>query len=212
MVYLIPGLGADGRIFAGLELGQPTQIIDWLVPTADELLSAYAGRLAAIIPAEEPCALVGVSFGGIIALEIAQLRPLAQVILVSSVAQPTQLPQLVRLARTTGLHRLLPFWAAGLMQGLMSWLFGVKTPAHRQLLRQILRDTDPFFARWAVQQLVRWPGVARVSSQRIHGSHDRLLPLLGPVDYVVEGGGHLMILTHASEVGAVLAQYLLGAC
>lgn len=194
MVYLIPGLGADGRIFTGLELGQPTQVIDWLVPTADELLSTYAGRLAAIIPAEKPCTLVGVSFGGIIALEIAQLRPLAQVVLVSSVAQPTQLPQLVRLARTTGLHRLLPFWAAGLMPGLMSWLFGVKPPAHQQLLRQILRDTDPFFARWAVQQLVRWPGVARVRSQRIHGSHDRLLPLLGPVDYVVEGRGHLIIL------------------
>ena len=212
MVYLIPGLGADERVFADLQLTMPTRVLAWLPPTPREQLPAYAARLAAAIPPQKPCWLVGVSFGGMVALEIGRLRPLARVVLVSSVAQPGQLPGLVGLARATGLHRLLPLWAAGLFPGLTGWLFGVKQLTHRRLLQQILRDTDPSFARWAVHQLVHWPGVARVSSLRLHGSHDRLLPLSGPADFVVEGGGHLMVLTHATAIRAILAQHLPDTC
>ena len=98
--YLIPGLGANGRIFERLRLLGTVHILEWLEPTnPDELLAAYAARLAAPIPPDETCWLVGVSFGGVVALEIACQRPKARVILISSLADPIERTGWVELGR-----------------------------------------------------------------------------------------------------------------
>jgi len=64
--YLIPGLGADERVFQFLRLRGEVHVLRWL-PTqnAAEALPHYAARLAAAIPPEQACWLVGVSFGGV---------------------------------------------------------------------------------------------------------------------------------------------------
>ena len=107
--YLIPGLGADARVFQFLHLHGDVHILRWLPPErSDEALPNYAARLAAAVPVAQSCWLVGVSFGGVLALEIAHLRPLARVVLISSLMGPSELPWLGKLARATGLYRLLP--------------------------------------------------------------------------------------------------------
>ena len=204
-VFLVPGLGADERVFAALTLVLPIVILRWEPPkSAAEPLAQYARRLAIQIPVNESCWLVGVSFGGVMALELAQLRPLAKVVVISSVVQPAQFPALLRVARVTGLHRLVFVRLGVFLPGVMQWIFGVEEPGHRALLRQIIGDTDPRFARWAISQLVCWQGVNVMSAFRIHGTHDRLLPAVGLVDYWVDGGGHLMVVTHAPEISVRL--------
>ncbi len=210
--FLIPGLGADERVFEALALILPTVILRWEPPASfAEPLAQYARRLAAQIPANEPCWLVGVSFGGVMALELAQLRPFGKVVLISSVAQPTQLPALLRAARVTGLYRFVPIRLGVFLPGMMQWIFGVEKPEHRALLRQIVDDTDPPFARWAINQLVHWRGVNTKPAVRIHGTHDRLLPAIGPVNYWIDGGGHLMVATHAIEVSSLLNHLFMSA-
>lgn len=125
MWYLIPGLGADERVFRRLRLPGPSQVLSWLKPESPPLVH-YAARLAEAVPADEPCWLVGVSFGGLLAQEIGRLRPLARIVLISSLSSPRDLPPLLRLAGTTGLRRLLPF---GLLKGLprlAQWFFGAR--------------------------------------------------------------------------------------
>ncbi|RZK26188.1 MAG: hypothetical protein EOO63_15015, partial [Hymenobacter sp.] len=69
MWYLIPGLGADERVFRGLRLPGPAVVLPWLVPQSPtEPLRHYAARLAEAVPLHQPCWLVGVSFGGLLAL------------------------------------------------------------------------------------------------------------------------------------------------
>ncbi|MCH5689430.1 alpha/beta hydrolase [Niabella sp. W65] len=51
----------------------------------------YVLRMAEKIQEDNPV-IIGVSFGGMVALEIAKIRPVKQVILVSSIKIPTSCP------------------------------------------------------------------------------------------------------------------------
>jgi pimeloyl-ACP methyl ester carboxylesterase len=206
MWYLIPGLGADERVFRRLQLAGTVHILQWLAPQSPtEPLRHYAARLAEAVPLAKPCWLVGVSFGGLLAQEIARLRPLARVVLISSLGQPTDLPPLLRLAAATGLHRLVPFGLVSRLPRLAQWLFGARGGTEYRLLRQILRDTDPAFARWATAQLLAWCGPGLPGAVRLHGTRDRLLPAgAARIEYSVPGAGHFLIVSHAARVSQIL--------
>ena len=203
--YLIPGLGADERVFQFLRLQGAVQVLRWLPPQSPrETLPHYATRLAAGVPEKQPCWLVGVSFGGVLALEIAQLRPLARVVLISSFAGPKELPWLGRLARATGLHHLVPPQLLPRLPRVTQWFFGVRNGREYQLLRQILRYTDPYFTRWAIARLLHWPGRPTPVPVRIHGTEDRLLPAgAASIGYPLPGG-HLIIISQAREISRIL--------
>jgi pimeloyl-ACP methyl ester carboxylesterase len=203
--YLIPGLGADERVFQFLRLQGEVQVLHWLAPqNPQETLPHYAVRLAAGVPENQPCWLVGVSFGGVLALEIAQMRPLARVVLISSFTGPKELPWLGRLARATGLHRLVPASLLPRLPRVAQWFFGVKNGREYQLLRQILHDTDPHFTKWAIAQLLAWTGRPAPLAIRIHGTDDRLLPAGAAHSQYHLPGGHLIIISQAREISRLL--------
>lgn len=207
--YLIPGLGADERVFQRWQLVGEVHILNWLpLQSATEPLGPYAARLAAAVPVAQACWLVGVSFGGLLALEIAQLRPLARVVLVSSLAGPYELPWLLRAARAIGLDRLVPPALLQQLPRAAKWAFGVKTKGEYALLRQIIADTDPTFAQWAIGQLLRWRGVPGPGpTARLHGTHDRLLPSPATgIDCLVPGAGHFLVFSHAAQISQFLNQ------
>ena len=207
LFYLIPGLGADERVFRRLQLVGTVRVLAWLPPlSATESLAHYAARLAEAVPVEEECWLVGVSFGGILAQEVARLRPLARVVLISSLASPAELPLTLRLGRATRLYHLFPPQLLKLMPRVAQWFFGARNGAEYLLLHQILQDTDPVFAQWAIRQLLQWPGTAAARPAiRLHGSRDRLLPARGvPVEHCLARGGHFMIVSHAAEISRIL--------
>ncbi|MGI4743222.1 MAG: alpha/beta hydrolase [Janthinobacterium lividum] len=208
MWYLIPGLGADERVFRSLRLPGPATVLHWLPPQSPtEPLRHYAARLAEAVPVGQSCWLVGVSFGGLLALEVGRVRPLARVVLVSSLATASQLPPLLKLARATGLHRLVPFGLLPRLPRLAQWFFGARNGREYRLLARILRDTDPHFARWATRQLLHWDSTGVPSAIRVHGTHDRLLPAgRVPIPYLLPGAGHFLIVSHAAELSRILTQ------
>ncbi|MGI4887288.1 MAG: alpha/beta fold hydrolase [Janthinobacterium lividum] len=207
--YLVPGLGANERVFQRWQLVGEVHILSWLPPqSATEPLAHYAARLAAAVPVAQACWLVGVSFGGLLALEMAQLRPLAQTVLISSLAGPQELPLLLRVARVVGLDRLVPPALLQKLPWAAKWAFGVKTKSEYALLRQIIADTDPVFAQWAIGQLLRWRGVPGPGpTARLHGTQDRLLPPpASGIDCLVTGAGHFLVVSHAAQISQFLNQ------
>jgi len=203
--YLIPGLGADERVFQFLRLAGQVHVLRWLVPqTPHEPLPHYAARLAAAVPAGQACWLVGVSFGGVLAQEVAALRPLARVVLISSFVSPRELPWIGRLARTTGFYRWVPTRLLPLLPRVAQWLFGARNGGEYRLLKQILRDTDLAFTRWAIARLLQWPGRPWLPIVRIHGRADRLLPAGAALSQHALPGGHLVIISQAAEISRIL--------
>jgi pimeloyl-ACP methyl ester carboxylesterase len=176
-VYLIGGLGADERAFAQLDWGpRPTVFVPWLAPHPTDDLRRYAQRMLAQIPTARPT-LVGLSFGGMLAVEMGHLVNCEQIIVLATAKTRRELPWYFRLAGHLRLDQLLP--TAWLLKPnlLVYWLFGANCAEARQLLASNLRHTDPSLLAWALRQIPRWRNQALPPRLRhLHGTADRVLP------------------------------------
>ncbi len=85
--YFISGMAADERLFKEIMLpsAYKLQFLSWITPLCKESLSNYASRLANKIDRTEPFILIGLSMGGMMAVEIAKTLHPEKIILISSV-------------------------------------------------------------------------------------------------------------------------------
>lgn len=178
-IYGISGLGADKRVFDYLNLDLELIPIDWIEPKTLESIQDYSLRLSKFIDTGSDFGILGVSFGGLVAIEISKTLKPRFSILISSVATKTEIPSLFRLVGKSGLLMLLPKNLFNPPRGLAHYLFGTK---NTDLLDQILDDSDLAFTKWAVNELVHWNNQDYIQNLiRIHGTKDKLLPYRGNV-------------------------------
>ncbi|HEY9761262.1 MAG TPA: alpha/beta hydrolase [Trichocoleus sp.] len=210
-IYLVSGLGADQRIFQMLKFeGYRPIHIRWLRPKRGESIESYALRLTAQINTDKPT-IIGLSFGGMIAVEIAKQIPVAKVVLLSSVKDFYEVPPYFRAFRWFPIHRIFPFksilWA---IYWFAYWVFGVDDPEERKLLKVILLDTDPHFLKWALHRVVTWKNeTVPKNLSHIHGQSDRIFPsLFVEPDFMLEQGGHLMVFNRAAEVSELITKII----
>src|SRR5690349_13133403 len=89
--------------------------------------------------------LIGVSFGGIMAVEVAKLIATEKVILISSAKTRHELSFYYRLAGILQFHKLLPARLLKYPNYFAFWLFGAKNQRDQDLLAAILLNTDKDF-------------------------------------------------------------------
>ena len=108
-VYFISGLGADKRAFYKIKLPQGYQAVflDWIVPLAGESFPDYAKRFSQSIKQDEEFVLIGLSFGGMLASEIAKIVSPKKLIIISSLSSYKELPWYFKLAGKLGIHRII---------------------------------------------------------------------------------------------------------
>lgn len=208
-IYFISGLGADERIFQWLRYdGYRPVHIHWLPPQRAESIEHYAQRLCESITDKRPI-IVGLSFGGIVAIEIAKQIDAQKVVLLSSVKQSSEVPIYYKFFRALPIHRILPFksalWA---FYWLAYWLFSPEGIEQKQLLKTVLLETDPHFLKWALHKVVVWENQEVLDNLvQIHGKRDRIFPfrLVSP-DYALEHCGHLMVMNQAQEISDLLKE------
>jgi pimeloyl-ACP methyl ester carboxylesterase len=204
-LYLIGGLGADERVFKYLNINVKTQIINWILQKPNEELKSYAIRLTEQINKNEEFAILGVSFGGIIAIEMAKFIKPKKLILISSIESSNQLPKHLITMGKAIVFEILPNSLIKPPKFILGYLFGAE---NRKLLHQIIKDTKPEFIRWALKTIVRWSNDSNITETiRIHGTKDRLIPLKGNA-IRVEDGGHFMIVDRAKEISKIINEQL----
>jgi pimeloyl-ACP methyl ester carboxylesterase len=205
-MVLLPGMAADERLFEPQRRAFPGLIVpSWIAPARRESLPSYARRMAFAIRFANPSFIGGVSFGGIVALEMASHLGLAECVMISSIRSPAEMPWRLRVLRplaSIGPERLgsTAGWAARWLPPFMP----------RVTARRLGRLAAPqsAFLRWACWAVLRWqptPAARQVRVVQIHGSADRTFPLwYTHPDEIVAGGGHLLTLTHPLEVNRFL--------
>lgn len=157
-IYAISGLGADERVFNYLALEGELIPLQWLQPETSESLEAYALRMAEKVNQAEPFGLLGVSFGGLVAVEISKVLQPKLTILISSVETKEELSILYRALGSSNLIKWIPNQLFDPPRILANWVFGAKRKA---LLNEILNDTDLKFAKWAVNALLTWQNTTK---------------------------------------------------
>src|SRR5688500_20374409 len=106
-LVMLPGLGADARLFEPQRREFPgLEVPPWLPPVRGESLADYGRRMAAQVKGDGPLCLGGVSFGGMVAVEMARHLPAERVVLVSSCTTGDAVRRSV--ARFAPLHVVMP--------------------------------------------------------------------------------------------------------
>ena len=150
-IYLVSGLGADERVFNFLTLPEKYNInhIKWITPYKNESISNYASRLSDQIQTENNI-IIGLSFGGLVALELSKHKKFNKIILISSIKNTKELPWFYRIIGKLKLINLIHASFFTRYTPLVSYLFGVQNKKEKDFLRIIIKDTDPVFEKWAI--------------------------------------------------------------
>ncbi|MEM6525640.1 MAG: alpha/beta hydrolase [Bacteroidota bacterium] len=211
-IYGIGGLGVDERVFSELALDFELTPLQWIEPKPKETIQSYVNRFAKQIDTVNPFSIIGVSFGGIMAIELNKILNPDKIVLISSATHKSDIPFIFRIFGKAGLLKLIPNFLMKPPPFLANFFFGVSEPHHKKVLQQILADTDIDFLRWAVNEITKWDNSERLTNLvRIHGSSDRLLSLSKREQVIViPNAGHFMVMNRAKEISRFLNQELKG--
>jgi pimeloyl-ACP methyl ester carboxylesterase len=209
-VYFISGLGADERAFQFLDLSFCNPVfIQWIEPLKGEDISAYAVRMRQQIKDEEPV-IVGLSFGGIVATEIAKQFPVKKIILLSSAKLQKEIPFYMRWLRYFPIHRLTPVDFIRRANHNVYRIMGIEKRSDKLLFEEMFYKSSGSFILWAINQIINWRN-NEVSKNmvHIHGKADILLPhRYVHADYTVDKGEHLMVMTKGEIISELLQQVI----
>ena len=210
-VYLLPGHGADERIFSRLNLKEyPTKVLSYPIPRKTETFTEYAKRIASQIDTSRAFALVGMSFGGMIAVELTKHIDPAQVILISSAKCSQELPPLYKSFRGFPIHKVLG-------GGFFKW-WGIRLqpmmepiPKEDQsFFQSMLKAKDPKYVKRTIAYIITWEERACDKNiVHIHGAQDKTLPYKNVSPTItLSDAGHMMVYTHAQEVSKLIIHHL----
>lgn len=204
-LYLIPGLGADHRLFGKLDLsGHTVHYLDWPTMPEGSSLKDFAVKLAARVDATRSHVLIGVSMGGMVAQELAELTNPVQVIIISSWKGPQEMPRQIRLLRGTHPERMLTPMILRQTLSLARWQMGIETPEDVALFDQLITVHGIDQLKVQINACVTWPGPTEPVAHlvHIHGDRDRLMPIANVKNArIIAGGSHFMVFNKAQEVG-----------
>jgi len=205
--YFISGIGADDRMFTHIRLpeGYQSAHIRWIPPKKNEALGAYASRLIAQINTSEPFVLIGLSLGGIMAVEIARRIAPQCTIIISSIPLSSHLPPWFRAAGHLGLGRIVPAILLKAATSVKHFLT-MKTPANRRLIQSVIWSGDDEFIHWALNAVLEWNNTELPSPlYHVHGTRDEVFPIgfTNPT-HIIPKAGHMFLLSQPEEVNNLL--------
>jgi pimeloyl-ACP methyl ester carboxylesterase len=213
-LYAISGLGANEKVFEKLKLpsGYELIFIPWLLPQEDEIIESYANRMAQGIDDSEDFVLLGLSFGGIIAQEVAKIKCPIKLLLFNTVKSEDEKPIWIRINRYLQLYTIFPYvllnksplvkWFSNFMQ----WI-----NPERPNLDQLYSMRDKRYTRWAFEQIVQWDRKEKLECNvyHFHGNLDIIFPFWNIKNAIkIKWGGHLSIYVKNDQVNALLKDVL----
>jgi len=208
-IQLLPGMSFDFPVFHRLlPLLPNAEVVDFIPPIPHESLQSYAERMS--VRCSDGAFLGGISFGGIVASEIARhINPLG-FIQIASIAYPRELPPWFRLGRLIG-------GAAASRTMSLASRIAATIPARVQSSSTMrisrLGGESGVWHRWAVGAVLDWnpEEVLDCPCLRIHGTHDTTFPArYVQADVVIEGGTHNLPISNPLDTANAILGFIDG--
>ncbi|HWB62961.1 MAG TPA: alpha/beta hydrolase [Chitinophagales bacterium] len=213
-IYLIPGVGANDRVFGELELPDYEVVhIKWPKHKKGESLQSYVKKLLPQIKKDTQPILIGLSFGGIVAIELAKLLDPYKTILISSIKTYHERPLKLMFLNSLKFHRLLPGKLVVQFRFWLNWLLGRLSKKDLELVELMIQEADIEFNEWAVDQVIHWKNEEIIDNLvHIHGTGDRIFPSFYVKGAIwIKGGSHFMVVNRAKEISKIIRKELLSA-
>lgn len=207
VIYLVPGLGADERLFDKLKLPWRCEVLKWQTPEVGETVPQYAQRLSGQIDTTRKFGLLGVSFGGMLATELSRILHPEQLVLISTVKTKDEMPPWLRFEPALRIinkfeGKTLQKIAANSMR-----FIGEMNRPEREQMKQMIADCDPWVFKWSLWAAAHWENTVAEKAFHIHGTLDYVFPYSRIQNAVpLQNGGHFMVLHRANEVANIIAE------
>jgi pimeloyl-ACP methyl ester carboxylesterase len=210
-IFLIPGLGADCRIYKNIDLqGHDVVCVEWIEPAKNDTLTTYAQKLIDKYDIVPGSIVIGNSLGGMVAMEIAKKIELDKTILISSIKTVEEAPSYFKFFRVTRLHRLIPIRKLGSLEFIIEYAFGGMSESDQQLFGDMLKKTSPIFMKWAIDAILQWGNqIIPANVYHLTGDKDKVFSYKRIKDAdIVRGGTHVMIFNNAKKINTWLKEIL----
>jgi len=213
-IYAISGLGANEKVYERLVLpiGYNLYFIPWLIPQENETIDSYALRMSMNIDTTEEFILFGLSFGGIMAQEIAKIKHPQKLILFDTIKNEKEKPYWISINNYVPLYRIFPNFLLNndRMIELYTWFLSMFN-SDRPNLSQIYTFRDDRYTNWAFRQIIQWKNkdFDQSKTYHIHGTHDFVFPIYNISNPIkVKNGGHVAVYEKAEIVSEILRELL----
>ena len=212
-VYFMPGMAASSLIFERIKLPEDqfeVHLLEWFLPEPKETLENYAKRMVAEVK-EDNAVLIGVSFGGILVQEMAKIKPVRKVIIISSVKSNTEFPLRMKLAKNTKAYKLIPTSLISQVEFLMKYGQIEAVKKRMELYKTYLSVNDKKYLDWAIENVLNWSR-KEIDEKviHIHGDADEVFPIKNIKTCIeINGGTHIMILNRFRWFNSNLAEIIL---
>lgn len=187
-----------------------TKHISWIEPKEQENLTQYAKRMAAEIDNDAPFCLVGLSFGGLIAIEINKIFPAKKVIIISSITSQKEIPSTLNIVYKFRLHKITPTILLKHPNTFTYWFFGIKTSRDKNLLKTYIKNMTIHYLKWSINAILSWQNKERPENVfHIQGSSDRIFPINKiKADVVIPNAGHFMIHNKSEKLNHIISEQI----
>jgi pimeloyl-ACP methyl ester carboxylesterase len=211
-LYLFPGQGSDSAIFSKMNIPDSFTLRYMNLPTPNkgEMLPEYAQRFISEIDTTKPYSLIGVSLGGMICSELAEMLKPEKVIIISSAKCASELPAKYSFQQKVRLNRAIPasWYRRGAL--LLQPLVEPDRNKEKSTFKHMLRSKDKVYMKRAVDMIINWQKESyKESIIHIHGDKDNTIPIKNvKPTIVIIGGSHMMALTRGEDLGKLIAVQL----
>jgi hypothetical protein len=210
IIYAIPGLGTTEKLYANTFIpGVEIKVLQWPLPEKNDTMQTYARKFLPQINTSEAFCLLGVSFGGMLCVELSQIISPQKLFLVSTSKTRNELPWFIRFFKHVPIHKLIPERRHRKMAYKGRWIVGFGKAYIPEFLGMVNSMAENYFQN-CINIIVNWNGTELPkNSVHIHGDRDKLLKYkFVKADCTISGGSHAMIVFQAEEINKIIAKEL----
>ncbi len=212
-IYFFPGQGSDKQLFDSLVFDEPykTVMIEYGTPEKEMNLHTFAKSLVNQIDTTEAFVLIGVSFGGMICVELSELLKPQKTIIISSAKNRTELPFRYKFQKVIPIYKLFP--GSVLLGGakLLQPIIEPDRNKNKTTFKSMLHHKNAMYMKRTIHLLINWERKQNNTAiYHIHGSKDHTLPIkkIKNPSHIIKKGSHMMTLTKAKEISVILNSIL----
>ncbi len=203
IIYCIPGLGLDHRLFSKLSIeGAELKFLDYMQPIEKESISDYAKRLADKIE-DDTFSILGMSLGGILAVEISRIKKVEHLFLISTVKNKSEVPSIFKYMDLLPTKNKTASKLAIDASVAFKPYYDKSDEAGNKLFEAMIHAASHEQLAWGVKEIAAWKFDEKLECPfyHIHGTADLIFPIKN-IDQAetLKGATHYMMYNNAAEV------------
>lgn len=206
--YLIPGMGANKRLYENYKLPGNVHHLEWVHAEHAKTLADYAKFLARKITTQNNI-IVGSSMGGMMAVELSHIVRPVLTVLISAPTGRHQFPKSLKILDAIGLHKRMKPKTMFKLTRLCNTFMGFKSPEQKSLFYQMMETNGPDFLHYSVNAVLGWKNTSPPHGPfvQILGDQDKLFSCDKiPNARILRGSGHFSTYEKATEICAIIAE------